>query len=484
MKTNLQLKPFSLALALAAAFFLNAARGSTVFPIATNVSVVEFGVAGAFDGTNHLLAVQSGTNLSAQLVSPNGTLIGSPTNFGKNPPFGPFGPGVAVGFGRTNYLVAWSDSSISSGVDIFGQFIAPSGSKVGAVFPLLGSVGTHGFQVIQAMVYDGTNFLVAWLDNNDRTIYIQFVTQTGSLLGSEIATTPGLSSPAGMAAMAFDGTNYLGVVQLQTSSSPWQWSTYGRFFSRNGALGTPFLISQTTSASYNPLSIAFDGTNYLVVWNRDIGSGYPNPQIWNVYGRLVSPAGTFPGNELALATNQAAMPFLAFDGSCYLLSWTYNLTQTDLTMTSSNALFRFLDRSANLIGPEFTLFAVQGTNSPMFAGVIFGSNQFLAVATLGVLGLGSSSGPVTGLISGDVYGAFIPKSTAAPRIDVAGPLVGAQFPLLITGTPGINYAIQMITNLASTNWTALVTNSPTNGTFSFTDTGATNRSRFYRAVKQ
>ena len=47
-----------------------------------------------------------------------------------------------------------------------------------------------------------------------------------------------------------------------------------------------------------------------------------------------------------------------------------------------------------------------------------------------------------------------------------------------------NYAIQTSTNLSSSNWTAIVTNSPTNGTLSFTDTSATNKSRFYRAVEQ
>ena len=59
-----------------------------------------------------------------------------------------------------------------------------------------------------------------------------------------------------------------------------------------------------------------------------------------------------------------------------------------------------------------------------------------------------------------------------------------QFSLSLAGTPGINYAIQMATNLAAANWIPLVTNSPTNGTFTFSDTTATNRSRFYRAVKQ
>jgi hypothetical protein len=118
---------------------------------------------------------------------------------------------------------------------------------------------------------------------------------------------------------------------------------------------------------------------------------------------------------------------------------------------------------------------MQGTNIPAFAldGTIFNGNKFVIAATLGTLG-----------INGEVYGTFIPASTSPPTLASTGPLVGTQFPLLLTGTPGINYAIQTSTNLALANWTALTTNSSTNGTFSFTDTGATNKSRFYRAVTQ
>jgi hypothetical protein len=78
----------------------------------------------------------------------------------------------------------------------------------------------------------------------------------------------------------------------------------------------------------------------------------------------------------------------------------------------------------------------------------------------------------------------MPRSTAPPQLNVAGPLVSSQLPLRLTGTPGINYAIQMATNLALPGWTSLVTNSPTNGTFTYIDAHATNSSRFYRGVKQ
>jgi hypothetical protein len=101
---------------------------------------------------------------------------------------------------------------------------------------------------------------------------------------------------------------------------------------------------------------------------------------------------------------------------------------------------------------------------------------------LGSAGLDPNGIP-TNLFSAAIYGAFISKSTAPPTM-AASALVGTQFSLQLTGTPGINYAVQFSTNLTSTNWAAFATNSPITGTFNFTDTHATNASRFYRAAKQ
>ena len=129
---------------------------------------------------------------------------------------------------------------------------------------------------------------------------------------------------------------------------------------------------------------------------------------------------------------------------------------------------------ASLVGSLFTPFAPSGTNTALFAlrSLFFNGTRFGMAASLGTLGL-----------NGDVFGAFIPASTTPPTLTVSN-LVGTQFPLQLTGTPGINYAIQISTNLALSNWTGVITNSPTNGIFNFTDTHATNANRFYRALKQ
>ena len=58
-----------------------------------------------------------------------------------------------------------------------------------------------------------------------------------------------------------------------------------------------------------------------------------------------------------------------------------------------------------------------------------------------------------------------------------------QFNFNISGATNVNYTVQISTNLASTNWTTLTSFSLTSNNFPIVDTHATNRQRFYRAIK-
>jgi hypothetical protein len=129
------------------------------------------------------------------------------------------------------------------------------------------------------------------------------------------------------------------------------------------------------------------------------------------------------------------------------------------------------------MGPQFTPFSAKGSAVPLVSRPIYDGKRFVIVTSLSASGFTPTNNAA-------IYGAFIPASTARPQFSSSASYTNKQFSLSLTGTPGINYAIQAATNLPASNWMPLVTNSPTNGAFSFTDTGATNRSRFYRAVKQ
>lgn len=109
-----------------------------------------------------------------------------------------------------------------------------------------------------------------------------------------------------------------------------------RFISQAGTLvGPAFTSSQTPSASYNPLTVAFDGTNYGVIWNHDIRPGYPSGAVWNLNRPLVSRSGTFARSELVLITDsgEPMLPVLASDGSCYLFSYVDNSTSSSAPLS-------------------------------------------------------------------------------------------------------------------------------------------------------
>lgn len=60
----------------------------------------------------------------------------------------------------------------------------------------------------------------------------------------------------------------------------------------------------------------------------------------------------------------------------------------------------------------------------------------------------------------------------------------SQFNFNVAGSVGVTYTVQVSTNLASGNWSSLYTFQITNsGPFTITDSSATNRSRFYRLLK-
>jgi hypothetical protein len=487
------MKTINLLILLAVLVGVGQTNAATVYPIATNLNLLEISCGIAYGGTNYLVGMEVGANVVGQLVSTNGTLQGSQINVGSNPGFP---PNIALAFGPTNYLFAWSDNSVGSGVDMYGQFISRSGAKVGSRFNLLSSIGSHGFQYVKAMASDGTNFLVVWADGYNSvsqtsgSFYGQIVTPSGTLSGSEFLIS-GQTQNGNSAAVTFGKTNYLVVWQSNAGSTGNTNQAFGEFVSKNGSPGSLFQIGQTSSVDQNPLAVAFDGTNFLAVWSWN-----PPPETgltvtnWDLYGRLVSQTGTFPGSELRLVTDPGSQEFpnLAFDGSEYLLGWTddhWSDSET-LDVTNHNIRFQYFDRSGDPVGSEFTNFPTVGTNAPLssFNGLLFDGTRYAAAATLGTIAF--TAGNVSGIPSSEVYGSFIPKSTPPPAPPQLTSLnyTSGQFSLMLNGTAGTNYVIQVSTNLAGNNWIPVSTNTATGGSFNYTDTHATNTSRFYRAMQQ
>ncbi|MGA2751056.1 MAG: Ig-like domain-containing protein, partial [Verrucomicrobiota bacterium] len=382
-------------------FVCTGAVVSSVFPIVTNGTDTSASV--AFDGTNYLVGIQgdyvssNAYQITAQMFGPAGQTIGArispvPGHTGGNP---------AVACSGANYLMVWPDDYLGgNNSSLCGQIVSPLGALVGSWFPIT----TNSAQNRPEAAYGSGEYLVVWEDyssGNNWAIYGQLVSLTGALVGSEMlicAPTDGQDEKGG--AVAFDGANFLVVWQLNSTASGDHNVTYGVFVSPSGTMGTPFAIGQTVSRDRNPLNLVFNGTDYFVVWNYDSEVDNEGNPIWSLYGRFVSPAGGFSGNEFAILTNGVPRyPALAFDGVNYLLCWNQGWATAN-----SDVQFQYLNSSGRPFGSQFTPFSAQGNQLPLLASLLFDGKRFVAVATL-------SAGAFTPspTDNADVYGAFIPE---------------------------------------------------------------------------
>ena len=281
----------------------------------------------AFDGTNYLVIWQdwrnptwdiygARVNQSGTVLDPSGIAISAATNNQTNP---------SIAFDGTNYLAVWMDKrgdGIYGGLypDIYSARVTPSGSVLDPSGISI-SIAAYG-QYSPSIAFDDTNYLVVWHDNRGGLTDIvgARVNQSGAILdptGVAISTAASYQiSPS----IAFDGTNYLVVWEdFRNPASPYS-DVYGARVNRAGIVLDPGGIAISTAPYWKSHpSIAFDGTNYLVVW-QDYRSG----SDWNIYGSRINQSGTVldpSGIAISTAANWQRYPSVAFDGSNYLVVW-------------------------------------------------------------------------------------------------------------------------------------------------------------------
>jgi len=170
-----------------------------------------------------------------------------------------------------------------------------------------------------ALAFGGSNYLVAWTDRRGgggSTIFGARVLQNGTVLdqpgGIVISTAANRQSNP---VVAFDGTNYLVVWEDQRAGFL---DLYGARMTPSGTVldGSGFAIT-TASGDQELPSVAFDGSSYLVVWEDQRATGF------DVYGVRVSTAGAVIGGEIAIATGDEfdRDPVVAFDGANHVVAW-------------------------------------------------------------------------------------------------------------------------------------------------------------------
>ena len=197
-----------------------------------------------------------------------------------------------IAFGSSNYLATWSDRRGGTYYNIYAARVTPAGSVLEPNGVLLGSATTKN-QYQPSVEYDGSRFLVVWgYATAPYAVTGRFVNTDGSV--SDTFTVATATYMVYNTRIAFDGTNYL-VVWLEYSAS--LKAIKGQLVAPDGSLvGSPFTIASNNNLYFNhSLGLYFDGMNYLVTYSNNSTGTY---QVW---GRKYDVFGSPLGGEFRIS---------------------------------------------------------------------------------------------------------------------------------------------------------------------------------------
>lgn len=284
----------------------------------------EGGMAIAYDGSASFL-VTGGTGLASR-VSKSGTLldltpiaVDSTANKQTYP---------TATFDGTDYFVAWKDTRGGS-TSVYGTRITTAGvvRDPGGI-PVCTLAAARPDQPIAASNGAGA-VLVVWVDYRNQTgpitghysIYGSLVVNGAAGANVAISDSPTDGVYRNEPTVAFDGTNFMVANSVALNHSPYTNGIEAARVNQAGALVDTFSVFSTdVSNTYFSPSLAFDGTNYLLAYTYA-----PTPDTSRVYvtrittaKQVLDPAGIRVSPLFAFAF----APRVTFDGTQHVVAWT------------------------------------------------------------------------------------------------------------------------------------------------------------------
>lgn len=201
--------------------------------------------------------------------------------------------------------------------DIHGARVTPGGVVLDSI--VISSDTT--VKASPSVVYGNGVYLVSWTDNRVEfpDIYCARVLPNGTVLDGDGFPVHSDSAYQAGSNVSFDGTNFFVA-----------WSSYvGGEFSLNGARvssagmvidSTPIIISQGSSSKFGP-GLAFDGTNYMLLWD----DCRLNPPEYDQWAARVTPQGMLldtNGIPVDTSSGNQYNNALSFLDHLYFACWT------------------------------------------------------------------------------------------------------------------------------------------------------------------
>ena len=348
----------------------------------------------AWNGTAYLVVWMDERNHDSRLRD----IYGRRVSADGSPIGGDFlisGPGAtandenpAVAWNGTAYLVVWSDQRTSSsrGADIYGRRVSAAGAPVGGDF-LISGPGATGWDQGPDVVCSGTACLVVWSDERTSSrgadVYGRRVSAAGAPVGGDFRISGiGATSDDWTPAVAWDGTEYLVVWSDNRASAIRGADIYGRRVSSTGSpTGKDFRISGLDALLGQRPAVAWNGTagEYLVVWQDNRNS---EDRKQDIYGRVVLADGSLPKADFRIsgtrATHDDESPAVAWSETAneYLVVWE---DFRNSSKRGADIYGRVVLADGSRPGADFRISGPGATSSDWSPGVAWNGTDYLVV---------------------------------------------------------------------------------------------------------
>jgi hypothetical protein len=225
----------------------------------------------------------------------------------------------AIASNGSEYLAVWVDNRSANGYLLYGTRV----SQLGAVLDPRGlplNVNVSGV-LYPTVASNGRDFLVVWQNgfSGARRITGMRVTAAGMPLDRAPFLEIGYGNGHPRPAAASDGTNYLVVWEHERSADLEEDIVGARVTSGGVVLDTSSLIIRGAPNRQRGPAIAWNGSNYFVVW--DDGEGWWNSQTLGV--RVTSAGGVIEPSPIVIGGNAPGTfptPAVASDGQDFLVA--------------------------------------------------------------------------------------------------------------------------------------------------------------------
>jgi len=232
----------------------------------------------------------------------------------------------AVAANGSDYLVVWQDSSrpgFTGPTNIYATRVTGAGVVLDTNSIAIGHSPTNA--VSPAVAANGTNYLVLWQDARSFSgdIYGARVTSAGAVEKTNGFLISAMVNAESTPAVAFDGTNYLVVWTDSRDYITNGSDIFGARINDSGAVADPngVAISRGPGSRFDP-AVAANSTGFLVIW-KDYRYGSSDTR-GDIFGARVTRAGVvLDTNGIAISTDPMIQdaPAVAAGQSDFLVVW-------------------------------------------------------------------------------------------------------------------------------------------------------------------